>query len=211
MRSWASDTLLGATRRGTLWRVVLAVAIFATALWAVPTRRPGEDGGHHRDHPVALDAFEKAGITEFKEGQRGPGLRLRIFPGEDYAALENFAHNLVVLNFWATWCTPCTAEMPTLEALWQQYRARGLVVLGVSVDRGAPRALLDPYLRYHKLSFPILLDPDLKTAGAWHVASLPATYIVKPGGEVAGMAVGAREWNSAEMRALLETLLPAAP
>ena len=211
MRSWASDTLLGATRRGTLWRVVLAVAIFAAALWAVPTRRPGEDSGHHRDHPVALDAFEKAGITEFKEGQRGPGLRLRIFPGEDYAALENFAHNLVVLNFWATWCMPCTAEMPTLEALWQQYRARGLVVLGVSVDRGAPRALLDPYLRYHKLSFPILLDPDLKTAGAWRVSSLPATYIVKPGGEVAGVAVGAREWNSAEMRALLETLLPAAP
>ena len=211
MRSWASDTLLGATRRQSLLRIGLVIAIFAVALWALPIRRPGEDGGHHGDHPVPLDAFEKAGITEFKEGQRGPGLRLRTFPGESYAALEDFTHNLVVLNFWATWCTPCTTEMPTLEALWQQYRARGLVVLGVSVDRGAPRALLDPYLRYHKLSFPILLDPAFTTARAWRVTSLPATYIVRPGGDVAGVAFGAREWDSAEMRALLETLLPAAP
>jgi peroxiredoxin len=210
VRSWASNTLLGGTRRGSLLRVGLAVALFAGVLWFLPIRRSGEDGGHHRDHAVALDAFEKAGVTELKEGQRGPGFRLRRFPGEGYASIEDFTHNLLVVNFWATWCTPCTIEMPTLERLWQEYRARGLVVLGVSEDRGAPRALLEPYITHHKLSFPILLDPDLKTAGAWRVTSLPATFIVKPGGEVVGMAAGAREWNSAEMRALLETLLPAA-
>ncbi|MEK7836974.1 MAG: TlpA disulfide reductase family protein, partial [candidate division NC10 bacterium] len=116
---------------------------------------------------------------------------------------------LVFLNFWATWCTPCMIEMPALEALWREYRSRRLVVLGVSVDRGAPRALLEPYIELLRLTFPILLDPDLKTAGAWRVTGLPATFIVKPGGEVAGMAVGAREWNGAEMRALVETLLPA--
>ena len=210
MRSWASSTLLGGTRRGSLLRVGLAVVLFAGVLWLLPNRRPGEDGGHHRDHVVALDAFEKAGVTEFKEGQRGPGFRLQRFPGPGYASIEDFSHNLLVVNFWATWCTPCTAEMPTLERLWHEYRARGLVVLGVSVDRGGPRALLEPYITLHELTFPILLDPDLKTAGAWRVTSLPATFIVKPGGEVVGMASGAREWNSAEMRALLETLLRAA-
>jgi peroxiredoxin len=179
-------------------------------LWTLPTRRPGEEGGHPHDHVVALDAFEKAGVTELKEGQRGPAFRLRTFPTEGYVSLEDFAHGLVVLNFWATWCTPCAVEMPTLEALSREYRARGLVVLGVSVDRGAPRALLEPYLKHHRLTFPVLLDPDLATAKAWRVTGLPATFIVKPGGEVAGMAAGAREWNSAEMRALLETLLPAA-
>ena len=177
-------------------------------LWALPVWRSGEDGGHHRGHAVTLDVFEKAGITEFTEGQRGPAFRLRTFPGEGHASLEDFTHQLVVLNFWATWCTPCTIEMPTLERLWQDYRARGLIVLGISVDRGAPRSLLDPYLKHQQLSFPILLDPDLKTSAAWRVTGLPATFIVKPGGEVAGMAVGARDWNSAEMRALLETLLP---
>lgn len=210
MRSWASSALLGGTRRGSLLRGGLAVALVAGVLWTVPVRRPGEDGGHHRDHGPALDAFEKAGITEFKTGQRGPAFRLRTFPGEGSASLEDFAHKLVVLNFWATWCTPCTDEMPTLEMLWHDYRARGLIVVGVSVDRGAPRALLEPYVAHLRLTFPILLDPDVKTAGAWRVASLPATFIVKPGGDVAGMAVGAREWNGAEMRSLLETLLPGA-
>ena len=209
MRSWASSTLRGASRRQSLLRFGLLIAIFAAALWALPARRPGEDGGHHGDHAVALDAFEKAGVTELKEGQRGPAFRLRTFPDAGHASLDDFAHNLVVLNFWATWCTPCTAEMPTLEALWQQYRARGLVVLGVSVDRGAPRGLLDPYIRHHALTFPILHDPDMKAARAWRVTGLPATFIVKPGGEVVGMAAGAREWHSAEMRALLETLLAA--
>ena len=210
MRSWASSTLLGGTRRGSLLRAGLAIALFGGVLWALPIRQRGEDGGHHRDHPVVLDAFEKAGISEFKGGQRGPAFRLRTFPGEGSASLEDFTHKLVILNFWATWCTPCTVEMPTLEMLWHDYRARGLVVLGVSVDRGAPRALLEPYIAHLGLTFPILVDPDVKTAGAWRVTSLPATFIVKPGGEVAGMAAGAREWNSAEMRALLEALLPVA-
>ena len=210
MRSWASSTLRGASRGQTLLRIGLAIAIFTAALWALPARRPGEDPGHHGNHAVVVDAFEKAGITELKDGQRGPAFRLRILPGASHASLEDFVPNLVVLNFWATWCTPCNDEMPTLEILWRQYRARGLVVLGVSVDRGAPRGLLDPYVTHHMLTFPILLDPDMKTAGAWRVTSLPATFIVKPGGEVVGMAAGAREWDSAEMRALLETLLPAA-
>ena len=200
--------MLGASRRGTAVRVGLAVAALAFVLWALPARRAGEDGGHHADHRGHLDAFEKAGVTELKAGQRSPGFRLRTFPIDGEASLEDFRDKLVVLNFWATWCMPCTVEMPTLEALWQAYRERGLVVIGVSVDRGAPRGLLAPYLDHQRLTFPIVLDPDLTTSKAWRVSGLPATFLVKPGGDVAGMAIGAREWNGAEMRALLETLLP---
>jgi len=212
VRSWASDTLLGATRRGTLLRVGLAVALLAVALWALPSRRADDgagDRGHHGGaHAPSLDLFERAGVTEFTEGQRGPALRLARFPDGAAVPLEQFADKLVVLNFWATWCTPCTTEMPTLEGLWREYREHGLVVIGVSVDRGAPRAVLEPYIRHHGLTFPILLDPDSRAAGAWRVTGIPATFVVRPGGEVAGMATGAREWNSSEMRALIETLLP---
>ena len=208
MRSWASDTLLGTTRRGILLRAGLAVALLAGVLWALPSRRGDEGGGHHGAHTPSLDAFARAGVTEFTEGQRGPGLRLARFPDGAAVALDDFADKLVLLNFWATWCTPCTVEMPTLEGLWREYREHGLVVLGVSVDRGAPRAVLEPYIRAHGLTFPILLDPDGRAAGAWRVTGIPATFVVRPGGEVAGLAAGAREWNSAEMRALIEPLLP---
>jgi len=206
VKSWASNAIFGASRRESLIRAGLAVVILGAVLWILPVRRPGEDGGHHGAAPV-LDPFEKAGVVELKEGQPAPALTLSTLDG-GRTSVADYRGKLVVLNFWATWCPPCTLEMPSLEALWRRYRDRGLVVIGVSVDRGAPRALLEPYVRNLKLTFPILLDPDSKTSDRWRVTALPATFLVRPGGEVAGMATGAREWNSDEMQALVEHLLP---
>jgi peroxiredoxin len=208
VRSWASNAILGASRRESLIRVALALALLAAVFWVLPIRRAGEEGGHHGGAP-GLDPFEKAGVVELKEGQQAPAFTLATLDGAR-ASLGDHRDKLVVLNFWATWCGPCALEMPSLEALWQRYRERGLVVVGVSVDRGSPRGLLEPYVRNLKLTFPILLDPDSKTSDGWRVTALPATFIVRPGGDVAGMAVGAREWDSAEMRALVEQLLPGA-
>ena len=207
MKSWASDAIFGASRRQSLIRASLAVVILGGVVWVLPVRRPGQDGGHHGAATQVLDPFEKAGVVELKEGQPAPGFTLLTLDG-GRASLTDHRDKLVVLNFWATWCQPCTVEMPSLEALWRRYRDRGLMVVGVSVDRGAPKALLEPYVRNLKLTFPILLDPDSKTSDRWRVTALPATFLVRPGGEVAGMAMGAREWNSDEMRALVERLLP---
>jgi peroxiredoxin len=207
MKSW-SGSLVGHGRRALVGRAALAVVLLGGLVWALPVRRAGEEGGHHAAHVVPdLDPFERAGVTELREGHRTPPLRLPRLDG-GVTSLADHRDKLVVVNFWATWCQPCTAEMPTLEALWLAYRDRGLVVLGVSVDRDAPRPVLDPYVERLGLTFPILLDADLVTSRAWRVTGLPATFVVRPGGDAVGMAFGAREWNSAEMRALLESLLP---
>ena len=199
---------MGGGRRGQLVRAVLGVALVVGLVWALPVRRAGEEGGHHAAHVVPdLDLFERAGVTELREGHATPPLRLPRLNG-GVTSLADHGDKLVVVNFWATWCQPCTVEMPTLEALWREYRDRGLVVLAVSVDRDAPRPVLDPYVERLGLTFPILLDADLAASRAWRVTGLPATFLVRPGGAAAGMAFGAREWNSAEMRVLLETLLP---
>ena len=206
MKSWASSALAGGNRRQQLVRVALGVALLGVLLWALPTRRAGEQGGHHAEH-ARLDPFERAGLIELKDRHRTPPLRLPRLDG-GLTTLAEHGDKLVLVNFWATWCQPCTLEMPTLEALWKEYRARGLVVLGVSLDRGAPRPLLDPYVGRLGLTFPILLDADLAASQAWRVASLPATFVVRPGGDAVALAFGAREWNSAEMRTVLEPLLP---
>jgi peroxiredoxin len=214
VKSWASDVV--ASRRTSLRRTVLALLMLGVLVWALPSRRHGEDDHHQHDrgshgaapHARPLDAFERAGITELREGQHGPPFSLGSLDGGTTTLAELTRDRLVVLNFWATWCQPCTLEMPTLEALGQHYRERGLTVVGISVDRGAPRDLILPYVRALKLTFPVLLDPEMKTAGAWRVTGVPATFVIKPGGEVVGMAVGAREWDSVEMRALLEPMLP---
>jgi peroxiredoxin len=200
--------LLGENWRQSLIRAGLALVLLGGLFWALPNRKAGEEGGHHVEHtpPVRLDPFERAGLVELKEGQRGPAFRLPLFTGGE-ATLDTWKDKLIVLNFWATWCTPCTAEMPALEALWREYRERGLVVVAVSVDRGAPRALIEPYLKNLDLTFPVLLDPQMEAANAWRVPGVPATFVIRPGGEVVGMAIGIREWNSREMKALLESML----
>ena len=205
MRNWASSPVSSGPRRATFVRVTLAVVLLGGVLWALPVRRAGEEGGHHAAPP--LDPFERAGVTEFKDGQRGPAFTLAALDGSR-ASPEMWKDKLAILNFWATWCGPCTDEMASLEALWRAYRARGLVVIGASVDRGAPRPLIDPYVKNLGLTFPILLDAEMKTAGAWRVNGIPTTFVIRPGGDVVGMAVGPRDWNGREMRALLETLLP---
>ena len=160
MRSWASNAILGSGRRDALLRAALAIILLGAVFWLLPLRRAGEDGGHHGGAP-ALDPFEKAGVVELKEGQKAPALALATLDG-GRTTLADHRGKLVVLNFWATWCQPCALEMPSLEALWRRYRDRGLVVVAVSVDRGSPRHLLEPYVRNLKLTFPILLDPDAK-------------------------------------------------
>lgn len=208
MRAWARHQLPGRARRETWVALGLFLILLGALWWALPTRRAGEPESRLR--PAAgLDLYERAGVVEFTEGQRGRGFSLESLAGGT-VSLSDYAGKRVVLNFWATWCTPCEVEMPTLENLWVRYRERGLVVVGVSVDRGGPRSLIEPFVRGKKLTFPILLDPDMRTAEAWRVTAIPATFLVKPNGEVAGVAYGAREWDSREMVTLLESLLPPA-
>ena len=207
MRVWQNH-FLGANRRETLIAFGLLALLLGMLWWLLPARKAGEEGSKYH-HAESLDLYERAGVTEFKEGQRGPGLSLESLDGKT-VSLNDYAGKLVLLNFWATWCPPCDAEMPTLENLWKRYRDKGLVVVGVSVDKAEPRAFVAPYVRGKKLTFPILLDPDMKAAQAWRVAGIPATFLVKPSGEVSGLVQGAREWDSKEMVALMENLLPSA-
>ncbi|MGH7307481.1 MAG: TlpA family protein disulfide reductase [Candidatus Rokuibacteriota bacterium] len=204
-----ANTLSGPGGQHRLIQLTLALVLLGALVWLLPVRHPGEDGGHHAAHDRALDLFERAGVSELAGGQRAPEFHLQRFSG-GRGSLADYAGTLIILNFWATWCTPCTLEMPTLEALWQQYRERRLVVIGISVDVEAPRHLIAPYLSNLGLTFPVLLDPDMRTAQAWRVTALPATFIIAPGGNLVGLAIGPREWDGAPMRALVESLLPAA-
>jgi peroxiredoxin len=202
VRHWTATLTGGTTRRRALV-AGFVVVVLALVVWAVPGRRAGE---WFRDG----DTFERADITAVKAGQRGPTFSLATLDG-GRASLADWNDRVVVLNFWATWCQPCTDEMPTLEGLWRRYRERGVIVVGINVDRGAPRALIESYATRLGLTFPILLDPESKTSNAWRVSALPATFVIRPGGDVAGYALGARNWNSPAMQTLVESLRQATP
>ena len=157
-----------------------------------------------------MDPFERAGVVELREGHRTPELRLPTLEGR-VASLEEHGDKLVLVNFWATWCQPCTAEMPTLEALWREYRGR-LVVLGVSVDRGAPRPLLDPYVSRLGLTFPILLDAGSEVSRRYQTTGYPESFLIDRSGNLASARfVGPRQWDEPEYESLVRRLLESNP
>jgi cytochrome c biogenesis protein CcmG/thiol:disulfide interchange protein DsbE len=97
-------------------------------------------------------------------------------------SLARHRGDVVVMNFWATWCPPCKEEMPALEQLAREDRGRGLVVLGI--DQGESADAARGFVRAHGITFPILLDADQKYASSYVSIGLPTTVIIGRDGHV---------------------------
>jgi peroxiredoxin len=96
---------------------------------------------------------------------------------------------VVLVNFWATWCPPCRKEMPDLEALYERFGAKGLVVLGISDEEAAK---VEPFIRDRKVSFPVLLDPDRKVNETFVVEGIPKSFVYDREGKLAAQAIDMR-------------------
>ncbi|NJD25966.1 MAG: TlpA family protein disulfide reductase [Betaproteobacteria bacterium] len=112
----------------------------------------------------------------------------------------------LLVNFWATWCRPCRAEMPALDRLYRESRARGLEVLAVSVD--ADLQLVREFILQTGVTFPILFDREgAATRQTLAIAAFPTTLLVARDGVVSEIVVGAREWDRGPARAAVDALL----
>lgn len=121
-------------------------------------------------------------------------------------SLKGFEGRVVLLNFWATWCSPCLKEMPTMERLYQAYSAKGLVVVGVSVDRSGPGAVRE-FAQKLKITFPILHDRDMLTSGHYSNPGVPSSYLIDRQGRIAYRVLGEYDWFSSEAREAVNALL----
>jgi len=135
-----------------------------------------------------------------------PALELNGIDGEhfDLAALDG---RVVVINFWATWCPPCVAEMPSIQRMWKRLHGLGLDVLAVNVGEDTSR--IENFLEnFHpRLEFPILLDPEGVAFNTWNISGLPKTYVVGKKGRIIYEATGGREMDSEHIQGLLRELL----
>ena len=95
---------------------------------------------------------------------------------------------VVMLNFWASWCTPCREEMPLIEALHQKYKRLGFTVYGVNVDRNPKKA--QPLLDEFNISFPIGYDKKGKVSGLYDVSAMPSTVMVDRNGQLRYLHLG---------------------
>ncbi len=122
--------------------------------------------------------------------------------------LADLRGRVVVLNFWATWCPPCVAEMASLNRLHQQIAVQGGMVLGISVDEDA--AGYEKFLVDHQIRFPTYRDPSKKIPASYGTSMYPETYIIGPDGRIARKIIGPQDWDSADLVSYVKTLLPAA-
>ena len=122
--------------------------------------------------------------------------------------LSEYRGKVVLVNFWATWCVPCRAEMPSMEALRKAMEGKPFVVLAVNVGEGARTAR--DFGRKLELGFPLLLDRDTRTTKAWSARVLPASYVIGPDGRIRYSYLGELDWSSAEVRNRIEALFPKA-
>jgi peroxiredoxin len=97
-------------------------------------------------------------------------------------ALSQYKGQVVMVNFWATWCGPCQQEMPLLDQMYKKYKPAGFTLIGVNVDKEAPA--VKELLARKPVSFPVLLDPANQVSKAYHVDEMPSSVIIDRKGQI---------------------------
>ena len=152
---------------------------------------------------ASVGAAEDAALRAWTKGATPP-LALRDLAGAD-VDLRKLAGQVVVVNFWATWCEPCIAEMPSLQRLRERLRGRSLEVLAVNYAESPEK--VRAFLRKSRIDLPVLLDPSKEAADAWNAKGLPMTFVVDRAGKVRYWIFGERDWNAGDTLATIEKLV----
>lgn len=144
-----------------------------------------------------------------KVGQRAPTLVVPELGGQIFD-LTSERRNVVIINFWATWCAPCREEMPTLDAFYRRYRDKGLVIIGLSADRTHERAEVAKAMQ--SFSYPAAMMRDAQTNGFGSPYILPTTFVVDREGIVrAKLTPDETKVTEASLAAIVLPLLPSKP
>jgi len=170
------------------WRAALAAAAMLSLLAWAPARA---------EQP----------LREWKD-KPTPALALKDLAGNP-VDLKSLHGRVVLVNFWATWCEPCIAEMPSIQRLEAKLGGKPFAVL--AVNYGESTAKVEKWLQKSGIKLHVLLDPDTDAADAWGAKGLPMTFLVDAGGHVRYQTFGERDWTGADTVALIEKLVAEAP
>jgi len=135
-----------------------------------------------------------------------PPFQVRTVVGETLALDPLLEQGPVLLDFWATWCKPCLAALPELEAIHQRFASRGLTVIGVSVDGPRNYPKVRPFVRRLGLGFPIVLDEDGSLQRRYQAIAIPTSVLISPEGRMVRVTQGWRPGETADLERAIETL-----
>ncbi|HEX6820928.1 MAG TPA: TlpA disulfide reductase family protein [Candidatus Sulfotelmatobacter sp.] len=119
-------------------------------------------------------------------------------------SLNQYRGQVVLVNFWATWCPPCVEELPSLMMLQERMKGRGVVVVGVSIDVDGDA--YHRFLKLHNINFVTVRDPEQKVASMYGTSGWPETYIIDRQGVLRRKFVGPVDWNAPDVIAFLSRM-----
>lgn len=122
------------------------------------------------------------------DGRAAPDFTLTTLDGAQIVRMGDLRGQVVVVNFWASWCAECRLEKPALAAAWQRFRDQGVIFLGISFQDTAAEA--KTYAAANRIEWPLLADPGSRTGLAYGVSGVPETLFIGPDGRVAARQIG---------------------
>ena len=156
---------------------------------------------------LASCAAPQAGSSGGGVSGRATDFALRDITGRT-VRLSDYQGQVVVLNFWATWCVPCAAELPHLQRIYEEYRDQGMVVLAIAMDGPESIANVGPHARRYGLSFPVLLDEETRVVGVYNPKrAAPFTVLIGRDGVVAKTREGYTAGDEIEVEAEIAALV----
>jgi len=133
-------------------------------------------------------------------------LKLDDIKGEN-RSLEEFANKVVVVNFWATWCPPCIAELPSLSALQDRFGKKQIAVLGVNLGESLETVKSFIHAFESPITFDVLLAPAPQDIEGWEIKALPQSYILNKKGGIEFSALGPKDFDHPEIRKRVQALI----
>lgn len=144
-------------------------------------------------------------LQPYKGKQQPPPLRLPTLKGTT-VDLSQFSNQVVLVNFWATWCPPCVHEMPSMQRLSEKLTGDPFVILGVNIAEDEP-TVKDFLQNKINVDFPILMDVDGHALRQWNVMAFPTSFVIDKQGKIRYALFGSIEWDTAEIISKIDSLI----
>ncbi len=138
---------------------------------------------------VTTTLLPSTSIEAPKERFLAPDLVLESYSGAD-VSLSKLHGKPIILNFWASWCPPCRAEMPDFQEAWEEYRGTDLQIISVNSTQQDSLPAISSFVAAHKIEFPILLDKNGYASVSYQVHSLPSTFFINRDGVITKIIIG---------------------
>ena len=157
-------------KQWTILAVIAAAAVAGYFAWDRAPMKPGAIAG----------------------SKAAPDFTLKNIDGITFTLSKETKGKVVLLNFWATWCPPCRMEIPGFIKLYEKYRSKGLVIVGVAMDEGGA-ADVSPFVKSNGMNYPILVGEQSVVESYGGITGIPTTFFIDRQGAISQKIIGARE------------------